>query len=213
MSAEGLAVRIVGGPAVVLDRANIDTDVIINIKRCVTLQRGEYGPWALEAMRFLPDGTPDPACPLNVPPGDTAKILIVGDNFGCGSSRELAVWALHERGIRVVIAPSFGDIFFGNCFENFLLPIRLPEAQHVRLAAEVKARGEAVVDLQRSTITCGSLELAFEIDATRREMLLKGQRMIDFILARRAEITAFEARVAAERPWLAQEFDRHIRQD
>jgi 3-isopropylmalate/(R)-2-methylmalate dehydratase small subunit len=196
----------VSGPAAVLSRANIDTDVIISIKRAVAFKRGELGPWALESLRMRGDGTPDPACPLNSPPGDQAVVLVTGANFGCGSSREQAVWALRERGVRVVIAPSFGDIFYGNCFENFVLPIRMEPEPHAALAKAVANDPQVTVDLAECRVTCGSsLQVPFELDPVRRDMLMKGQRMIDLILERRPEVEAFELSVAQQRPWLAAE--------
>ena len=195
----------VSGPAAVLSRDNIDTDVIISIKRAVAFKRGELGPWALESLRMRADGTPDPACPLNSPPGDQAVVLVTGGNFGCGSSREQAVWALRERGIRAVIAPSFGDIFYGNCFENFVLPIRMDAATHAALAAAVSNEPQVTVDLEECRVSCGSLQVPFELDPVRRTMLMNGQRMLDLILARGAEVEAFERGVAEQRPWLAAE--------
>jgi 3-isopropylmalate/(R)-2-methylmalate dehydratase small subunit len=207
MEGTGEAMRVVSGPAVILERENIDTDVIINIKRCVTLKRGEYGPWALEALRYRADGSPDPACPLNGPPGDHAVVLVTGANFGCGSSRELAVWALRERGIQVVVAPSFGDIFFGNCFENFVLPIRLEASEHARLTRALRVDPQVTVDLDRCRIDAFELSLPFHVEALRRQMLLSGQRTIDMLMARLPEVRDFERRLAIERPWLAAEID------
>jgi 3-isopropylmalate/(R)-2-methylmalate dehydratase small subunit len=193
----------VSGAAAVLARANIDTDVIISIKRAVAFKRGELGPWALESLRMRADGTPDSECPLNSAPGNEAVVLVTGANFGCGSSREQAVWALRERGVRVIIAPSFGDIFYNNCFENLLLPIRLEPQTHAQLAAAVAREPWVTVDLAECSISCAGLQTAFELDAVRREMLMTGRRMIDLIVARGPEVEAFERRVAQERPWLA----------
>src|SRR5919205_1213678 len=117
----------VGGPAAPLLRANVDTDLIIRIERLVGTRREELGPFAFEALRRRADGSEDPDFVLNRPEYRGAPILLAGPNFGCGSSREGAVWALMGAGIRCVIAPSFGDIFFSNCFQNGLLPVVLPE--------------------------------------------------------------------------------------
>src|ERR1700712_5963232 len=106
--------------------ANVDTDRIIRIERCARTPREEMGRWAFEVERFLPDGSDNPAFVLNRAPFREAHVLVADENFGCGSSREMAVWAIEGMGIRCVIAPSFGEIFFGNCFQNGVLPIRLP---------------------------------------------------------------------------------------
>jgi 3-isopropylmalate/(R)-2-methylmalate dehydratase small subunit len=105
-------------------RPNVDTDVIIRVERCARVPKEELGRWAFEAVRYLPDGAEDPDFVLNRTPWREARILVAGENFGCGSSREMAVWALAGMGMRCVIAPSFGEIFYGNCFQNGLLAIR-----------------------------------------------------------------------------------------
>lgn len=202
MEQQNLALRVVRGNAAILDRANVDTDTIIGIKRAVSGRRGEFGPWALAALRFLPDGSPDPECSLNAPASRGASVLVAGENFGCGSSREHAVWALAEYGFRVVIAPSFGDIFYGNCFENFVLPIRLSADDTNALMRKLELDADIAVDLERCVITAGDLQLQFAIDPFRREMLLAGKRMIDMLLARQEEADAFQAALAREKPWL-----------
>ena len=117
--------------------ANIDTDQIIRIDRLIEHRRGELGPFCLEALRFRADGSEDPAFVPGLPRHRGAAILVAAENFGCGSSREHAVWALVDWGIRVVIAPSFGDIFYANCFQNGLLPVRLPAADVAAIALQL----------------------------------------------------------------------------
>jgi 3-isopropylmalate/(R)-2-methylmalate dehydratase small subunit len=169
------AFTILTGPAAALPLANIDTDVIIRIERLTSLKDEQLGPYAFEALRFRADGSEYPQFVLNLPAFREAPILLAGPNFGCGSSREGAVTALMARGIRSIIAPSYGDIFYNNCFQNGLLPITLAESQIALLAGEA-AHGEAfTVDLQRRTITTPKANVyAFTIDPLRREGLLHG---------------------------------------
>ena len=129
----------VTGAAAPLMRINIDTEVIIPINRLVGHKRDELGTYCFEPWRTIPAGGENPEFVLNQPRYRNAKILIAGDNFGCGSSREHAVWSLAAFGFRCIIAPSFGDIFYWNCFQNGVLPIRLPEDQVKEIAAEVEA--------------------------------------------------------------------------
>ena len=137
--------------------ANVDTDRIIRIERCARTPREALGDWAFEMDRFRPDGSENPEFVLHQSVFRGAGILVAGDNFGCGSSREMAVWAVSGLGIRCVIAPSFGEIFFGNCFQNGVLPIRLPAAtvgELLERLAQARAPQEAtlVVDLPRQRI-------------------------------------------------------------
>ncbi|WP_208511213.1 3-isopropylmalate dehydratase small subunit, partial [Variovorax paradoxus] len=129
------------GAAAPLSIDNVDTDLIVRIERLTSLARGELGPWAFEALRFRADGSEDPDFVLNQPRWREAPILVAGRNFGCGSSREGAVWALLARGIRCVIAESFGDIFHANCFQNGVLPIRLAPSELARAHAACGADG------------------------------------------------------------------------
>jgi len=190
------------GAAAPLLRANIDTDIIIRIERLMTLAGHELGPYALEALRFLADGSEDPDFVLNRPAFREAPILLAGANFGCGSSREGAVTALMARGIRSVIAPSFGDIFFNNCFQNGLLPIRLPETE-MRVLVIATARGEPLtVDLATRTVTTSTgATLGFDIDPLRREGLLHGLDDIGLTLQDDALIRAWQQRDQIARPW------------
>jgi len=190
--------------------ANIDTDRIIRIERCARTPRDEMGRWAFEMERFAADGSENPDFVLNRAPFRDAQILVAGENFGCGSSREMAVWAVGGLGIRCVIAPSFGEIFFGNCFQNGILPIRLPatavESIQQRLSgatAQAPEQAVLVVDLERQLLsTAWGEQLPFEVDPRGREALLEGLDPIDLTLKRSAAIDAFEAKQRLERPWV-----------
>ncbi len=184
--------------------ANVDTDCIIRMERLARLDRGEFGPWAFESLRYLPDGSENPQFVLNQAPWRGAKILLAGENFGCGSSRETAVWALWDLGVRSVIAPSFGDIFYGNCFQNGLLPIRLSAATVDEIAAAVRAEArEIAIDLERQRVTTAEgRTYAFDIEAQRKHMLLEGLDAVGETLMHAAAIDAFAARDRGERPWL-----------
>jgi 3-isopropylmalate/(R)-2-methylmalate dehydratase small subunit len=195
----------VTGTAVAMMKDNIDTDVIIPAKRLVGYKREELGAFAFEAYRYRPDRSDNPDFILNQPRYRDAKILVAGENFGCGSSRESAVWALAGFGFRCVIAPTFGDIFTNNAFQNGMLLIWLPKAQVERLAAEIEASAapSMTVDLQRRVIAAPSgAETPFEVDAERRQALLEGRDEIGMTLARDADILAFQERDRAARPWV-----------
>ena len=196
------------GVAVPLLSPNIDTDVIIRIDRITKYARDGLGPFALEALRRLPDGTDNPACILNAAAFRGASILIAGDNFGCGSSRENAVWALMAMGMRAVIAPSFGEIFYGNCFQNGMLPIRLAKETIESLGHELLAhpdRAQLTVDLRALHIVSPSrTTIPFEVEPLRRTMLLEGLDQIGLTLSYDADIAAFQARDRQIRPWLYQ---------
>jgi 3-isopropylmalate/(R)-2-methylmalate dehydratase small subunit len=200
----------VTGVAVPLLISNIDTDVIIRIERLTTLGKTELRPYAFEAMRNREDGSPDPDCVLNQPRFRDAPILLAGTNFGCGSSREGAVWALQALGIRAVIAPSFGDIFYSNCFQNGVLPIRLSLADVEALAAQCEAGTAMTVDLQARTVTApDGIVREFEIDAMRREALLHGLDDIGLTLKDDAAIRAWQAGDRQRRPWAWPSADHH----
>jgi 3-isopropylmalate/(R)-2-methylmalate dehydratase small subunit len=192
--------------AVPLLQDNIDTDVIIRVEPLFGgVPRDELGPHALAALRFRADGSENPDCALNDARYRGAGILLAGDNFGCGSSREGAVWALMALGIRCIVAPSFGDIFQGNCFQNGLLPVCLPRARVEALARSVAVGADAAltVDLQACTVRReGVAAVPFELPARRREGLLRGLDDLELTLARSAEIDAFERRDALLHPWI-----------
>jgi len=193
----------VSGPAVPLMRANIDTDIIIRIERMTSLGRHELGPIAMEALRYRADGSEDPDSVLNQPQFRNAPILLAGANFGCGSSREAAVWALMELGIRCVIAPSYGDIFYGNCVQNGVLPVVLDEAALEGLARAAHAGRTVTVNLvQQVVVVDGTTPMPFSIDALRREQLLAGLDAIDHALQDRAAILAWQDADRLRRPWI-----------
>jgi 3-isopropylmalate/(R)-2-methylmalate dehydratase small subunit len=188
-------------------RSNIDTDVVIRIERLVgNSVRGTLGKWAFGSLRYLPDGSENPGFILNREPYRKAEILVTGPNFGCGSSREGAVWALQEMGIRAIIGSGFGDIFFANCFQNGILPILVDKEIVDHLAAEVEntqGAGRIGIDLEAQTITSPSGEIhRFEIDPRRRAGLLEGLDEVALTLQRDHETRAFQAADRAMRPWI-----------
>ena len=188
-------------------RSNIDTDVIIRIERLVGNNiRGTLGKWAFGSLRYLPDGSENPEFILNREPYRQAEILVTGPNFGCGSSREGAVWSLQEMGIRAIIGSVFGDIFFANCFQNGILPIVVDKDIVDGLAAEIEATqgaGRIGVDLEAQTITSPSGKRhRFEIDPRRREGLLQGLDEVALTLQRDDEICSFQASDRLARPWV-----------
>ncbi|MGF1649265.1 MAG: 3-isopropylmalate dehydratase small subunit [Hyphomicrobiaceae bacterium] len=197
--------RMVSGRAVPFLRDNVDTDVVIRIERLAELARDELGLFAFEALRYLPDGTPDPDCAFNQAAYQGAPILIAGENFGCGSSREGAVWAIQGLGIRTVIAPSFGPIFRNNCFENGVLPVELPKRDVETLAEIAKADPSApiTVDLDRCVVVPpNGTPVAFAIDRLKRDALLAGLDSLGLTLKRGAEIEAFQRADREARPWI-----------
>ena len=193
----------VSGPAAPLMLANVDTDVIIRVEPMTRHPREALGRFAFEALRYRPDGSEDPAFVLNQPPYRGAPILLAGANFGCGSSREPAVWALMGMGIRCVIAPSFGDIFFGNCFQNGMLPIVLDEHTLEELATTARTGAAMIVDLVQRQLSIGdSAPLPFQVDGLRRESLLAGLDAIGLTLKDAPAIAAWQAADRARRPWI-----------
>jgi len=197
-----------------LDQSNVDTDAIIPKQYLKSVQRTGFGPNLFDDWRYLDPGEPgqdpserreNPDFVLNQPRFRDAEILLARDNFGCGSSREHAVWAMTDYGFKAVIAPSFADIFYNNSFKNGLLPVKLDAAVLDRLFEAVWARDEyrLTVDLERQVVVEpeGS-EHAFEVDPFRRECLLHGLDDIALTLQHAAEIRAYEERRAREAPWL-----------
>ena len=185
------------GLVAALDRADVDTDQIIPKQFLKRIERTGYGPFLFYDWRYLNDGTTaDPAFELNRPQFAGASILLARRNFGCGSSREHAVWAIENYGLRAVIAPSFADIFFNNCFKNGVLPIQLSEAQVDELFQRVaKHPGyQLTVDLQQCAISDGTgLSIPFAVDPARRNCLLHGLDDIAMTLKHETRITAFES--------------------
>ena len=199
-----------------IDRANVDTDAIIPKQFLKSVKRSGFGPNLFDAWRYLDKGESgqDPATRranpdfvLNQPRYAGASVLLARQNFGCGSSREHAPWALDQYGFRALIAPSYADIFFNNCFKNGLLPIVLPEAQVSRLFDEVAAfPGYALtIDLPRQVVVIADgTELPFDVQAFRKYCLLNGFDDIGLTLRHADKIRAFEAARLAKMPWLAQ---------
>lgn len=197
-----------------LDRANVDTDMIIPKQFLKSIKRSGFGPNLFDELRYLDEGQPDQDCSqrplnndfvLNLQRYKGTSIMLARENFGCGSSREHAPWALDDFGIRSVIAPSFADIFYNNCFKNGLLPIVLSEAQVDQLFKEVEATEgyQLTVDLARQVVvTPAGEEMAFEVDAFRKHCLLNGLDDIGLTLQHADEIKAYEARRRQEAPWL-----------
>jgi len=204
------------GLVVPLDRANVDTDAIIPKQFLKSIKRTGFGPHLFDEWRYLDHGEPDMDCAkrplnpdfvLNQPRYRGASILLARKNFGCGSSREHAPWALEQSGFRVVIAPSFADIFFNNCFKNGLLPIVLPEGQVDRLFEAVKTLPgyRLTIDLQQQRVIApdGSVNDAFEVDTFRKYCLLNGLDDIGLTLRHADKIRLFEERHLKAQPWLS----------
>jgi len=189
-------------------RANVDTDAIIPSREMKSVAKHGLADGLFAGWRYTTIGgrDPDPRFVLNQPAYAGTRILLTGENFGCGSSREHAAWALLEYGIRAVIAPSFAPIFHGNCVRNGILPVRLDGASVGQLAAAVAPDPQErrlTVDLVQQRVTApGGLEFAFEIEREEREMLLEGLDAIDLTLKHRAAIEAFRARDRERRPWI-----------
>ena len=198
-----------------IDRENVDTDAIIPKQFLKSIRKTGFGPNLFDEWRYLDHGEPgqDPATRkpkpdfvLNQPRYAGASVLLARKNFGCGSSREHAPWAIQQYGFRALIAPSFADIFFNNCFKNGLLPIVLPEAQVAQLFDEVAAFPgyQLTIDLERQVVVKpGGEELPFDVQPFRKFCLLGGLDDIGLTLRHRDKIKAFEARRLAEKPWLA----------
>jgi 3-isopropylmalate/(R)-2-methylmalate dehydratase small subunit len=187
-----------------LDLPNVDTDRVIPARFLRNPRSAGYGQFCFHDMRVSPDGSEDPDFVLNRAAYRDAGILVAAENFGCGSSREGAVWALAGRGIRAVVAPSFGDIFYENCLRNGLLPVRLPAAAVAGLRETLHRMPGATVtiDLPAQTVTGpDGVAHGFDIDPFRKQALLEGLDDIGLTLRHAAAIDAFEQRQAAERPW------------
>ncbi|MFO1430559.1 MAG: 3-isopropylmalate dehydratase small subunit [Candidatus Competibacteraceae bacterium] len=202
-----------------LDRANVDTDAIIPKQFLKSIRRSGFGPNLFDEWRYLDHGEPEQDCSgrplnptfvLNQPRYQGASILLTRDNFGCGSSREHAVWALSGAGFRSVIAPGFADIFFNNCFKNGVLPIALESEIVDRLFREVEATPgyRLLIDLPAQTLTTPAGEcISFGVDAFRKHCLVNGLDEIGLSLQYSEEIRAYEARRRREAPWLFAELE------
>ena len=194
------------GIAAPIELANVDTDKIIPARFLRRLREPGYEKLAFHDIRYDADGNDRPDFVLNQAPYRSAKILVAGANFGCGSSREAAVYVLFDYGIRSVIAPSFGDIHYGNELQNGMLPVMLAEETCAKLRQQLRDRpgAEITVDLGTQTVTGpDGASYRFEIDATSKERLLKGLDDIGLVMQYEKEIEAFEKKHHAELPWLA----------
>ena len=193
------------GVAAPMPMINVDTDMIIPKQFLKTIQRSGLGKNLFDEMRFDDDGNEIPDFVLNKPQYRNAEILVAGDNFGCGSSREHAPWAIKDFGIRCVIAPSFADIFFNNCFKNGILPIVLPQdvVDVLMKDAEKGENARMTVDLEAQTVTTSDGEVfSFEVDAFKKHCLLEGLDDIGLTMEKASAIDAFEAVASAQRPWV-----------
>ncbi|HEX4206803.1 MAG TPA: 3-isopropylmalate dehydratase small subunit [Ktedonobacteraceae bacterium] len=193
------------GLAAPMDRINVNTDDITPARYLKSIKRTGFAEILFANWRFLPDGTPNPDFELNKPRYQGASILVTGDNFGCGSSREHAPWAIREYGIRCLIAPSYADIFYNNCFNNSILPVTLPEITVQELLKDIEATEgyQLTVDLEAQTITTpAGRVLRFDVDTFRKQALLKGLDNIGWTLSHQDDIAAYEARRKQEAPWL-----------
>jgi 3-isopropylmalate/(R)-2-methylmalate dehydratase small subunit len=207
--------RIHAGLVAPMDRENVDTDAIIPKQFLKSIKKSGFGPNLFDEWRYLDHGEPgqepasrraNPDFVLNQPRYPGASILLARKNFGCGSSREHAPWALQQFGFRALIAPSYADIFFNNCFKNGLLPIRLPEHQVAKLFDDVAAfvGYRLTIDLERQVVVApDGVELAFEVEPFRKYCLLGGYDDIALTLRHADKIRAFEAERLLKQPWLA----------
>jgi 3-isopropylmalate/(R)-2-methylmalate dehydratase small subunit len=188
-------------------RQNVDTDLIIRIERLVdNVGREGLGPFCFEQIRFKPDGSEDPNCVFNQEPYRGAPIILSRENFGCGSSREGAVWALKGMGIKAVIAPYYGDIFNNNCYQNGILPVPLPIEEVEELAEEMKAspgNARVTIDLENCVVISPTgRSIPFKIDAKRQHAMLNGLDDIAQTKTQQAAIEAWQARDKTARPWV-----------
>ena len=194
------------GVAAPLPMINVDTDMIIPKQFLKTIKRSGLGVNLFDEMRYDDQGNEKPDFVLNKPAYREAKILVAGDNFGCGSSREHAPWALLDFGIRCVISTSFADIFYNNCFKNGILPIALPQEDVDKLMDDANRGANAIitVDLENQTITGpDGGEIRFEIDPFKKHCLLEGLDDVGLTLQKEAAISAFEEKRKVATPWLA----------
>jgi 3-isopropylmalate dehydratase small subunit len=194
------------GRAAPLPAANVDTDIIFPARFLLITSKKGLGRYAFYEWRYGPDGKALPDFVLNRPEFEGAEILVAGDNFGCGSSREQAPWALRDLGVRCVISTSFGEIFFANCFKNGLLPVVVTADQLQALMADAEAGSPIEVDLEAQEVRrSDGGAIAFQVEAWRRDALLNGWDEIAIVLNQDGEaIAAFEQSQRAARPWLYQ---------
>ncbi|HEX5486689.1 MAG TPA: 3-isopropylmalate dehydratase small subunit [Limnobacter sp.] len=202
------------GVAVALNRANVDTDAIIPKQFLKSIKRTGFGVHLFDGWRYLDEGQPgvdcskrplNPEFELNRPEFKGGTVLVAGPNFGCGSSREHAPWALQQYGFKAIVAPSYADIFFNNCFKNGLLPIVLKEEEIKRIFAAIeKSPGLTMtVDLDSQQVEIDSMRFSFDVEPFRKHCLMNGLDDIGLTLNHADEIKAFEAKRLASQPWLA----------
>ena len=201
------ALRRVEGVVAVLDRADVDTDQIIPKQFLKRIERTGYGAFLFNDWRFLPDGSLNQDFPLNRPEFEGASILVAGRNFGCGSSREHAAWALHDYGFRAVIAPNFADIFMGNCYQTGIVPVQLPEADVEALMGRASGNTyRATVDLETLEVRSGDgTRTPFQIDPFRRHCLMNGLDDIGLTLEHEGAIARYEEERAVTPSWIGGE--------
>ena len=193
------------GIAAPMPLVNIDTDMIIPKQFLKTIHRSGLGKNLFDEMRYTADGAENPDFVLNQLAWREAQIIVAGDNFGCGSSREHAPWALLDFGIRSIISTSFADIFYNNCFKNGILPIMLPQAEVEVLMADARkgANARLTIDLEAQTVTASDGQLFhFDIDPHKKHCLLNGLDDVGQTLQKAAAIDAYEARIAQSQPWV-----------
>jgi 3-isopropylmalate/(R)-2-methylmalate dehydratase small subunit len=191
------------GTAAPLDMVNVDTDMIIPKQFLKTIERTGLGKYLFNDMRFTPEGKEKPEFVLNRPAYRNSTILVAGDNFGCGSSREHAPWALLDFGIRAVISTSYADIFYNNCFKNGILPVILPKQAVDELMQDAREQVEITVDLEKKQVIGGNGKTYdFDLDPFRRECLLNGLDDIGLTLVHEDKISAFESAQKNTQPWL-----------
>ncbi|MCK9991851.1 MAG: 3-isopropylmalate/(R)-2-methylmalate dehydratase small subunit [Alphaproteobacteria bacterium] len=193
------------GVAAPLPQINVDTDMIIPKQFLKTIKRSGLGKNLFDEMRYTPDGREKPDFVLNKPAWRNAQILVTGENFGCGSSREHAPWALLDFGIRCIIATSYADIFYNNCFKNGILPIILPQADVDKLMADAERGANATVSIDLAAQEIRGPDggvIKFEIDPYRKQCLIEGLDDIGLTLKQDASIGQFEQKRAAQTPWL-----------
>jgi 3-isopropylmalate/(R)-2-methylmalate dehydratase small subunit len=188
-----------------LNMINVDTDMIIPKDYLKTIERTGLGKGLFAELRYLDDGSPNPDFVLNKPAYKTAKIIVAGDNFGCGSSREHAPWALLDYGIRSVISTEFGDIFYNNAFKNGILPIKVSKEDLEKLMDDAQRGANATLSIDLASQEIRGPDggvVHFEIDAFKKHCLLNGLDEVGLTMQKAKDIASFESKVAAERPWI-----------
>ena len=199
------------GLVIPFNRANIDTDVMLPKQYLKSIKKTGYGDWLFDGLRYLDEGdintdtstrTINPDFVLNVPRYKGGSILVAGDNFGCGSSREHAPWAIRDFGIKVVIAPSFADIFYNNCFKNGILPIVLDEKNIQELAEYSKREVDIEIKIETQEILYGNKTVKFNLDSFKKKCLMEGTDDIALSLEKSTSIQNYENKIKDNKPWL-----------